>query len=1125
MELQDLKNLFRFETMELLIDNAKQFALNTFVSIQAMEGTTTVYITSKQEKSSDVHLQNVEAAFATPHFENLWRDIQKTCYFAQVSHTEENRLEVNVIYGVYERMLPDKLEIAVTDKQTQNREGRKLHRIDDVRRQIKGDYVLRVQRDEYIVVAKHVHGTDDTFQIVNGQHAYTIKACTRRTLVNEQSLRDATNEEDNSRALEEMIWVINSAETPFRAGNGDYCFEVWKCSLKLTDETTAARQSTSSKAFVESGLEKYLAVWKRYIEIEHDQACKKKEAAGKLTYKESTFLKGTRYRLTITNPQMLENFLSVRDSFFGNDSPVDLDAEDDRGEDKKKESARLYATENHDTVEIEFEFPNTRPCSEGEICISDVQFEAQYNRRMEALERIESGQSAKPNLAELIGGDKVISSNLRQPKGKIAPFDERVMQCFNGKSPTDAQRNAVWIAMNTPDFAIIQGPPGTGKTTVINAIMHALAAKEKDPQLAYGRNLLTAYQRDATSHVAEKLRLFGLPVPVYRGDQTGRAGDANIQDTSMDQWIREKREEVLQKSPDIGSFGAVNRLTDRLHLLQINFQPDASPLGQTKSVLETMVSALKNCMREERENYDRSLEKIKAATSYDQALSLRLPLDFSPQLETINRLLRGVSGRLDEDAHRLDCFYAHRLPATDAAMSDNGKEASYHILRRFQRVQYTEKVRTVAEILANCYEEEPIPYSKIQTCKDRLLYFLNQSNWNLVDQPLNEQVSQLLDGLLNFVEKSNGTDEQRVLAEYYNAFDEGNDGFLREWLSDFMTTIAATHQRAVSNEVKKHKKEGMEYENVLVDEAARSCPPDLLIPLACARERIILVGDQNQLPQFLSSEVYNAITEYEGEEKDDLVKKTMFERLIQQVKKLEQLDHKTRFIMLDQQFRMPATLGNIISKHFYNNELKSPCGNDQKHTPGLAHIKGKHLVWLDVAAGGQKLTESKSYARQSEVTAIVRMLKVIIQDSTTAAKYTFAIITFYSGQRDRIQQAILQDDLLCTWKDAIRVGTVDAFQGLEADIVFLSLVRSLPAYDKKKNPYGFLTNANRQCVALSRAKRCLIIVGDARMVSGNRASAAKQAMPAIEEIYQLCRKEDVTDACIFTDGDFTDTTV
>ena len=76
----------------------------------------------------------------------------------------------------------------------------------------------------------------------------------------------------------------------------------------------------------------------------------------------------------------------------------------------------------------------------------------------------------------------------------------------------------------------------------------------------------------------------------------------------------------------------------------------------------------------------------------------------------------------------------------------------------------------------------------------------------------------------------------------------------------------------------------------------------------------------------------------------------------------------------------------------------------------------------------------------------------------------------------------------------IQFGTVDAFQGKEFDIVFLSTVRSNKHSDIKKR-IGFLSSPNRLCVAFSRAKKMLIAVGDIETV-GNDG----------ENIYEFRRK-------------------
>ena len=90
--------------------------------------------------------------------------------------------------------------------------------------------------------------------------------------------------------------------------------------------------------------------------------------------------------------------------------------------------------------------------------------------------------------------------------------------------------------------------------------------------------------------------------------------------------------------------------------------------------------------------------------------------------------------------------------------------------------------------------------------------------------------------------------------------------------------------------------------------------------------------------------------------------------------------------------------------------------------------------------------------------------------------------------------------------ERLRVGTVDAFQGKEFDVVLLSITRSndYPADEPKwlRRKYGHLMLENRLCVAMSRQKRLLIVVGDSGMVKGEQAA---QAVPALVQFMKLCK--------------------
>ena len=146
----------------------------------------------------------------------------------------------------------------------------------------------------------------------------------------------------------------------------------------------------------------------------------------------------------------------------------------------------------------------------------------------------------------------------------------------------------------------------------------------------------------------------------------------------------------------------------------------------------------------------------------------------------------------------------------------------------------------------------------------------------------------------------------------------------------------------------------------------------------------------------------------------------------------------------------------------------------------------------------------------------------------------YGVITFYSAQARLIKDILKAKDI----SEKVRVGSVDAFQGMEFDVIFLSIVRSHsgePKYNEElmgmdvsnmdeasnlykkwseykdeigiKN-YGFLTSENRLCVALSRQKRLLIAVGDSAIFhAGKWGDLAEKCVPAMKNFYELCEQE------------------
>jgi superfamily I DNA and/or RNA helicase len=111
-------------------------------------------------------------------------------------------------------------------------------------------------------------------------------------------------------------------------------------------------------------------------------------------------------------------------------------------------------------------------------------------------------------------------------------------------------------------------------------------------------------------------------------------------------------------------------------------------------------------------------------------------------------------------------------------------------------------------------------------------------------------------------------------------------------------------------------------------------------------------------------------------------------------------------------------------------------------------------------------------------------------------------------------------DLLPNGEERFRVGSVDAFQGKEFDVVLLSTVRSWKSGSDINNSVvvneqlGFLRIINRINVAMSRQKRLLIVVGDLSLASAELTQSIvfdygikQQVLPGFNAFYQLCQGE------------------
>ncbi|CAK9154009.1 unnamed protein product [Ilex paraguariensis] len=287
--------------------------------------------------------------------------------------------------------------------------------------------------------------------------------------------------------------------------------------------------------------------------------------------------------------------------------------------------------------------------------------------------------------------------------------------------------------------------------------------------------------------------------------------------------------------------------------------------------------------------------------------------------------------------------------------------------------------------------------------------------------------------------------------------------------------------QSISNHKFGNASEDTLFDAVVIDEAAQALEPATLIPLQLLKSKgtkCIMVGDPKQLPATVLS---NVASKY-------LYQCSMFERL-------QRAGHPV--IMLMKQYRMHPEICRFPSLHFYdskllNGDLMSSKAAPFHETEGLGPY-----VFFDVIDGQElrgKNSGALSLYNECEADAAVEVLQFFRKRYPSEfVGGRIGIITPY-----RCQLSLLRSRFSSAFGSSVTAemefNTVDGFQGREVDILVLSTVRAAePCSSGPRMNYsniGFVADARRMNVALTRAKVSLWILGNARTLQTNENWAA-----------------------------------
>lgn len=257
---------------------------------------------------------------------------------------------------------------------------------------------------------------------------------------------------------------------------------------------------------------------------------------------------------------------------------------------------------------------------------------------------------------------------------------------------------------------------------------------------------------------------------------------------------------------------------------------------------------------------------------------------------------------------------------------------------------------------------------------------------------------------------------------------------------------------------------GKKYKTVFIDEAAQALEPACWIPI-CRAERVIFAGDHFQLPPTIKSR----------EAANNGLAETLFEKCIKR--------HPETASMLEVQYRMHEDIMHFPSKYFYNDKL---IADPSVKNHSLPHQNP--MSFIDTAGCGYQETidpETLSKYNEEEAKILIHLLEQLVDQMGAqewiSGGYTIGIITPYSAQVSTLLDHAEDSEILSDIASLISINTVDAFQGQERDVIAISLVRS-----NDKGEIGFLNDIRRTNVAITRARKKVIIIGDSSTLCVNQ---------------------------------------
>lgn len=338
-----------------------------------------------------------------------------------------------------------------------------------------------------------------------------------------------------------------------------------------------------------------------------------------------------------------------------------------------------------------------------------------------------------------------------------------------------------------------------------------------------------------------------------------------------------------------------------------------------------------------------------------------------------------------------------------------------------------------------------------------------------------------------------------------SSLDENSN--INQKLIDSIRVIGATTNHIASN---KYQKYNFEFDYVIMDESGKATTAEALIPIVLA-EKLVLVGDHRQLrpmltanrevEKWLREKFKTEIDDYDGWD-DYFNRASLFEQIITKIdedftSQLEECRRSSKDQVL------------LTSKCFYEPFGDEPIkpvkrNSDKEHSLDLKIDSSIIFLNIDNSFKSDRVNSSSRNKLSAEL--IPEILNGL-EKFDRVKNYSIGVITGYSAQVREIRNVVRKKIDYRKFKNIkssnVVISVVDKFQGLEKDIIIFDLVKS-------NDGLGFLSNANRINVALSRQKKLLIIVGNLDSILSAKShnySENTNQKPALQKYLSELKKD------------------